>query len=167
MKLPICRIDAQTGTLCRKCKQLYREGRITDLDIDISKELVQLERNHKELKSVAVYSVIDLDDVVIIVTNKDDVEILSKEPIYNQIVNVTHKPIKFLEKTRDPKRLVENLIFPVPVENVTTVYIPPFSDKEYKIEIKSEYKSELPIPEEIMLQTIAHVLNTDAYVEYV
>lgn len=167
MKLPICTIDAQTNTLCRKCKKLYREGKISDIDIEVSKELVKLERSHKDLKNISIYSVLDLGDVVIIVTERKDIPILSKEPIFNKIEEVAQKTVRFLEKTKDPKRLVENLIDPIPVENVTTVYIPPFSEKEYKIEIKKEYKTELPIPEELMLQTIASVLNTEAYIEYV
>ncbi|MCG3221629.1 MAG: transcription elongation factor NusA, partial [Candidatus Heimdallarchaeota archaeon] len=47
MKLPICLIDAQTNTLCRKCKQLYREGKINDIDIELSKILLDLSKGNK------------------------------------------------------------------------------------------------------------------------
>ncbi|MHA1464633.1 MAG: hypothetical protein ACTSQ2_06035, partial [Candidatus Heimdallarchaeaceae archaeon] len=72
-----------------------------------------------------------------------------------------------LEKTNDPRRLVESLIHPIPVSKVSTLYIPPFSDKEYKIEIDEKYKQELPIPEGVIIQTVKSVLNTDAYIEFI
>jgi len=64
VKLPICLIDAQTNTLCRKCKQLYREGKINDIDIELSQLLIELSKSNKNLKDIAFYSAIELEDVV-------------------------------------------------------------------------------------------------------
>jgi len=167
MKLPICVIDAQTGTLCKKCKSLYREGKINDLDIELSKLLVQLAKGNKNLKKVELYSVIELKDIVLLVTRKKDIDVLKSPEVMDGIRSIVNKEIRFLERTNDPKRLVESLIAPIPVQNVTTVFIPPFSDKEYKIEIERKYKDELPIPESVLIQTVSTVLNTEAYIEYV
>ncbi len=167
MKLPICTIDAQTNTLCRKCKQLHREGRISDADIELSKLLIDMSKSNKDLKNITFYSSYELSDVVMIITRKQDVPILSSPEIIDKIKEYTQKQVRFLEKTNDPKKLVESLVDPIPVLNVTTLYIPPFSDKEYKIEISKNYKNDLPIPEEIVVQTVTSVLNTHAYIEFV
>ena len=166
MKLPICVIDAQTNTLCRKCKQLHREGKISDIDIELSKILIDVAKSNKDLKNVSFYSSFELENVVIIVTKKQDVPILSMPDVLDRIKQFTHKEIRFLERTKDPKTLVENLLHPIPVISVTTLYIPPFSDKEYKIEIEKQYKDTLPIPEEVVVQTVSSVLDTEAYIEY-
>lgn len=166
MKLPICLIDAQTNTLCRKCKQLYREGKINDIDIELSKLLIDLSKGNKNLKDVAFYSSFELEDVIIIVTRKQDVPLLSDSEILKQLQQNVHKNIRFLERTNDPKKLVESLLHPIPVVNVSTLYLPPFSEKEFKIEIDKKYKNELPIPEEVIVQTVSSVLDTEAYVEY-
>jgi transcription antitermination factor NusA-like protein len=166
LKLPICLIDAQTNTLCRKCKQLHREGKINDIDIELSKALLNLSKGNKNLKDIAFYSSVELEDVVILVTRKQDVPLLSTPEILNKIEQYTEKPIRFLERTNDPKKLVESLLYPIPVVNVTTLYLPPRSEKEYKIEIDKKYKNELPIPEEVIVQTVSSVLDTEAYVEY-
>lgn len=167
MKLPVCLIDAQTNTLCRKCKQLYRDGKISDLDIELSKILVDLSKGNKAMKDIAFYSSVAIDDVIILVTRKQDVPVLSKPEVIDKIKQYSHKEVRFLEKTNDPRRLVESLIHPVPVAKVSTLYIPPFSDKEYKIEIDRKYKQELPIPENIIIQTVHSVLNTEAYIEFI
>ena len=166
MKLPICLIDAQTNTLCRKCKQLYREGKINDIDIELSKYLLELSKGNKNLKDIAFYSSFELEDVVIIVTRKQDVPLLSDSDILAKLKQSVNKEIRFLERTNDPKKLVESLLHPIPVINVSTLYLPPFSEKEYKIEIEKKYKDVLPIPEEVIVQTVTSVLNTEAYVEY-
>lgn len=160
-------IDAQTNTLCRKCKQLHREGKISNTDIEISKLLIEMSKSNKDLKDIAFYSSYELSDVVMIITRKQDVQILSSPEIIDKINELVQKEIRFLEKTNDPKKLVESLLDPIPILNVTTLYLPPFSDKEYKIEISKNYKNELPIPEEIVVQTITSVLNTNAYIEFV
>ncbi len=167
MKLPVCLIDAQTNTLCRKCKQLYREGKISDSDIELSKILVDLSKGNKAMKDIALYSSVELDDVIILVTRKQDVPILSRPEIIDKIMQHSHKEVRFLEKTNDPRRLVESLIHPIPITKVSTLYIPPFSDKEYKIEIDKKYKQELPIPESVIIQTVHSVLNTEAYIEFI
>ena len=167
MKLPICVIDAQTNTLCRKCKQLYREGKISDIDIEISKIIIDASKSSKDLKGISFYSSYELSDVVMIITRKQDVAVLSSPEIIDKIKQNTQKEVRFLEKTNDPKKLVESLLDPVPIVNVTTLYIPPFSDKEYKIEIEKKFKGKLPIPEEIIVQTITSVLDTEAYIEFV
>lgn len=166
MKLPICLIDAQTNTLCRKCKQLLREGRISDIDIEISKTLLDLSKTERDLKNIAFYSAIELDEVVIIITRHQDVPLLSKNVVIDKIKQVVYKDIRFLERTKDPKKLVESLLHPIPVVKVSTLYLPPFSDKEYKIEISKKYKNQLPIPEEVVVQTVTSVLETEAYIEY-
>ncbi len=167
MKLPICLIDAQTNTLCRKCKQLHREGRISDTDIEISKLLIDLSKANNNLKDIAFYSSYELSDVVMIITRKQDVPILSSPDIIDKIRGYIRKEIRFLEKTNDPKKLVESLLDPIPIVNVTTLYLPPFSDKEYKIEISKNHRNNLPIPDEIIVQTVKSVLNTNAYIEFV
>lgn len=167
MKLPICQIDAQTNTLCRKCKQLHREGRISDTDIELSKLFLELSKGNKNLKDIAFYSSYELEDVVMIITRKQDVPHLSNPEVMDEIYALIHKNVRFLEKTNDPKKLVESLLDPIPVVNVTTLYLPPLSDKEYKIEIDKKYKNDLPIPEEIVVQTVTSVMNTGAYIEFV
>jgi len=167
VKLPICVIDAQTNTLCRKCKQLYREGKISDIDIDISRIITDASQSNKDLKGISFYSSYELSDVVMIITRKQDVAILSSPEILNKIKQNTQKEIRFLEKTNNPKKLVESLLDPVPIVNVTTLYLPPFSDKEYKIEIDKKFKDKLPIPEEIVVQTVTSVLDTQAYIEFI
>ncbi len=166
MKLPVCLIDAQTNTLCRKCKQLYREGKITDSDIELSKILVDLSKGNKAMKDIAFYSSVELDDVIILVTRKQDVPMLSRPEIVDKIKQYSNKNVRFLEKTNDPRKLVESLIDPVPVAKVSTLYIPPLSDKEYKIEIDKKYEQELPIPIGVIIQTVNSVLNTEAFIEF-
>jgi len=166
LKLPICLIDAQTNTLCRKCKQLYREGKINDIDIELSKILLDLSKGNKNLKDIAFYSSFELEDVVIIVTRRQDAILLKNPESLKKIEQAVHKEIRFLERTNDPKKLVESLLHPIPVVNVSTLYLPPFSEKEYKIEIDKKYKNALPIPEEVIVQTVSSVLETEAYVEY-
>ena len=167
MKLPICVIDAQTNTLCRKCKQLHREGKISDIDIELSKILIDISKSNKDLKNISFYSSFELENVVIIVTKKQDVPIFSMPDVLDKIKQFTQKEIRFLERTKNPKTLVESLLHPVPVISVTTLYIPPFSDKEYKIEIEKKYKDTLPIPEEVVVQTVSSVLETEAFIEYI
>ncbi len=160
-------IDAQTNTLCRKCKQLYREGKINDIDIELSKILIDVSKSNKELKNITIHSSVELEDVVIIVTKNQDVPLLSSPDVIDSIKQHTKKDVRFLERTKDPKQLVESLLYPIPVLNVSTLYLPPFSEKEYKVEIEKKYKGKLPIPEEVIVQTITSVLGTNAFIEYV
>lgn len=167
MKLPICTIDARTGSLCAKCKKALRQGDITEIDIEISEELVSLAKTNKDLSSIKVYSCINLSDTILVLTKDKDIPILSTPSIKNKLENRVHRKIRFLQKTNDPKKIVEELIAPIPVITVTILFLPPFSEKEYKIEIDKKYKNQLPITKETIVKTVSSILDTEAYLEFV
>jgi len=143
-------------------KEIERLGDIKTRKIDIR----IIAASNKDLKNISFYSSFELENVVIIVTKKQDVPIFSMPDVLDKIKQFTQKEIRFLERTKNPKTLVESLLHPVPVISVTTLYIPPFSDKEYKIEIEKKYKDTLPIPEEVVVQTVSSVLETEAFIEF-
>ena len=167
MRLPICSIDARTGSLCRKCKQLLQEEKITDLDVELSSLFVNLEKKYKDLSSLVFYNSIDLENVAIIIVKKEDILLLSKPEIIEEITNKAHKKVRFLEYTKNAKTLVEKIIEPIPIINLTTLFLPPFGDKEYKVEIDKKHKNSLPVPESLVIEIVSSILGSSVYIDFV
>ena len=81
--LPACKTCVSSEFLCSSCQDKLDSGELTEFEIDLAKELVQLEEEEPEkfgfLKDVSFYKAIDYEDVVIIVVGKKDKIKLTKE----------------------------------------------------------------------------------------
>ena len=68
MDLPICDVCLQSGILCKGCENKLKTGEISQMELDIAKILYNLGDGQISFKKA-----IDMGNVVIIITNKDQV----------------------------------------------------------------------------------------------
>ena len=68
MVLPICDVCLKSGILCQGCENKLESGEITQIDLDIAKVLFKLGEGKLGFKKT-----IEVGDIVIIVTEKDQV----------------------------------------------------------------------------------------------
>ena len=68
MVLPVCDVCLKSGILCQGCENKLKSGEISQLDLDIAKVLFKLGDGKLGFKKT-----IEVGDIVIIVTEKDQV----------------------------------------------------------------------------------------------
>ena len=60
MKLPICTVDAKTGSLCRTCRTKIENNEITQKDIDFSKAIIDMVGKYPILNKAKFFRAIKL-----------------------------------------------------------------------------------------------------------
>ena len=73
--LPADKTCIKSGFLCTNCQARLDTGEITEFEIDLAKDLLQLEEEEEQfsfLRNISFYKAIDYEDVVIIVVGKKD-----------------------------------------------------------------------------------------------
>ena len=73
--LPADKTCIKSGFLCSNCQARLDSGDITEFEIDLAKDLIQLEEEEENfafLRDISFYKAIDYEDVVILVVGKKD-----------------------------------------------------------------------------------------------
>lgn len=137
MSLPICDICAKTGVLCSTCEEKLDEGEITDLDIELSKQLYELGEGE-----IGFEKAIDTENFILILTEKENVgKIIGKGgDNIRQLSNQLGKQIRVIS-TGDLEDTIYDFVAPARIKSINTVYRPDGStSKRVRIDSRDEYK---------------------------
>ncbi|MEN4018587.1 MAG: KH domain-containing protein [Methanobacterium sp.] len=140
MVLPVCDVCLKSGMLCQGCENKLKSGEITQLDLDIAKLLFKLGEGKIGFKKT-----IEIGDVVIIVTDKDQVgKIIGKSgKIVRAISKKVGKKVRVIGEGSDFKEIARDLIAPARISGINIVYGMD-GEKKYKIRVMREDSRRLP-----------------------
>ncbi|MFX0138570.1 MAG: hypothetical protein ACFFDN_33310, partial [Candidatus Hodarchaeota archaeon] len=113
--LPADKTCINSGFLCTNCQARLDAGEITEFEIDLAKDLIQLEEAEEQfafLRDVSFHKAIDYEDVVILVVGKKDK--LKITPDLITWIKETYEidELILIEKSFKPRPVIEALIKP-------------------------------------------------------
>ncbi len=124
MKYPLDRICVKSGILCPRCQRLVEQGVVEEHEIDIIRELIDLEeKGFKGLRRGVYRKAYRSGDlVVVVVEGVGDLKVLDRAG--KELSNRLNARVKIVEKTGDQRRLVEQVIYPATLLGVNTLWLP-------------------------------------------
>jgi transcription antitermination factor NusA-like protein len=140
MVLPICDVCLKSGILCQGCENKLKSGEITQLELDIAKILYKLGDGKIGFKKT-----IDMGDVVIIVTEKNEVgKLIGKGgKIVRAISKEVGKKVRVVGSDTDLKSVATDLLAPARISGINIVYGMGGQEK-YKIRVMKEDARRIP-----------------------
>ena len=125
MKTPICTFDAKTGILCNMCESKLSSGQITESDVKGSMILTKLAQKIPEIDKITLINSNEIDDEVILILKPSDVRIIrSNTKLYELIQSSFKKNIWLVESDSNDRRFLENLFYPVRINNINFIWLP-------------------------------------------
>jgi len=147
--LPADKTCIKSSFLCSSCKQKLEDNVISQFDLDIARDLLEIETKYPSLEKASLYKTIDFGDVVILVIGNED-RIKFTEQIQKDLKkkhNITH--LILVEKSKKIRQLVESLISPGKMIGLNEIFVPT-GDVEYKAIInKNDREKILFVKEEL------------------
>ncbi|MFX0003843.1 MAG: hypothetical protein ACFE9C_04995 [Candidatus Hodarchaeota archaeon] len=124
--LPADKTCINSGFLCTNCQARLDAGEITEFEIDMAKDLLQLEEEDEHfafLKDISFYKAIDYEDLLIIVVGKKDK--LKITPDLIKWIKETYEidELIIIEKTNKPRPVVEALINPYKLKSLNEIFL--------------------------------------------
>jgi len=124
--LPADKTCINSGFLCTNCQARLDAGEITEFEIDLAKEMLQLEEEKEQfafLRNISFYKAIDYEDVVILVVGKKDK--LKITPSLINWIKETYEidELILIEKTNKPRPVVEALIAPFKLVSLNEIFL--------------------------------------------
>nr|MDO8114795.1 hypothetical protein [Candidatus Sigynarchaeota archaeon] len=148
-KLPACITCAKSdGMLCESCQQRLESGELSDLDLDISEILLEIEETNPDsrLAEASFYKSIELDKLVILVIGKGETDVF--KPFIKKLQKELQLPrIEFIEKAKgsvDLKSIINDFVQPGKLLSINTIFLPT-GDTEYKARVQIRENDKLPL----------------------
>lgn len=171
MKTTICTFCAQTGMLCKDCQSKLDSGEIDQIDIEIAKTATEFEKNNPNASKVEILTTIKRDDFVILIVKPGDLKYLTGIPLdFDKLLErKLKKPVKIIEKTKNKKKLLEEIFAPALISGINTVFVPLRSpkpgqssvDEETVVVLAQEEKDKLPASLKEIRKIVKMLLEED------
>lgn len=127
MKSPLCEICLKNYPLiCGNCQEKIDEGEITEIGVKVARVLTNLEDLFPSIKNVTFKRVVEIDGVIIVIVAKGDVRriIGSSRRVLRQLEEELKAQVRIVEESRNPQDILRDLIRPVRILGVNTIWLP-------------------------------------------
>ena len=166
--LPADKTCIKSGFLCNSCQARLDAGEITEFEIDLAKDLLELEEDNESfvfLKDVSFYKAIDYEDLIILVIGKMDKLRISSELL--DWIKETYEvdEIILVDKTNKPRPIVEALINPYKLVSLNEIFLAT-GDVQFRAVLWEDDREKLLFTNEELEQLILELTGNVIRVEF-
>ncbi|MBY8991003.1 MAG: hypothetical protein KGD58_09635 [Candidatus Lokiarchaeota archaeon] len=166
--LPADKTCINSGFLCTNCQARLDAGEITEFEIDLTKDLLELEEvneNFAFLKKISFYKAIDYEDLLILIVGKRDKLIFSSE-LLNWIKETYEvDDIILVGKTDKPRPVIEALINPYTLISLNEIFLAT-GDVQFRAVLWEEDREKFLFTKEELEQLIYELTGKITRVEF-
>jgi len=149
METPLCSDCLETDDeLCEQCSQKLDDGEIEQVTVDLVRMLHDLSTDIPTLEDIEVQDVRTATDAVVVITGKGDgPKVVGKNgEVVKQLAERFDRSIRVIENSGNPQEVIENLLEPVDIEGINTVYKP--GGTELKVVVSEDDRRRVPISQD-------------------
>lgn len=166
MKTPICGVCLKSEILCNGCQRKIDTGELPVEAVEVSRMLYELSKSITSLENVEIKDMIGNEDVFIIITKEGDApKVVGRNgKIVKKIANIVDKPVRVLGDSDSIEDVSRNLIAPLDIESINTVFTPEGETK--KVIVDKEKKNRVPISKSLFKEVVKDLTNVEVELSF-
>lgn len=168
MKSPLCSICLKNYPLvCGNCQEKISEGEISELDIKVAQVFVNLEDLFPSLKEVTFKRVFETNGLIVVLVGKGDVRRIlgSGRRVLRQLEEELNAKVRLVEESRDPQKILRDLIRPVRILGINTIWLPDNSFERI-VRISERERDKIPLTLEQLNNVIYEMTGDRIRIEF-
>jgi transcription antitermination factor NusA-like protein len=168
VKTELCSFCVKSGILCQKCQEKLNKGRISQLDLKVIRLLTELEKNYPVLQEVRFHKAAEVGETLAIMVDRRDIgKVVGSE---GRIIRALSeraggKKIKVLGYGSDNRQFLEELLSPLSVLTINTIWLPDGST-ETKAILQGRTPRHMPVDIEVARQLAKEIQGLTLRVEF-
>jgi transcription antitermination factor NusA-like protein len=161
MEAAVCGVCLNSDMLCAACQDRFDKGKVTQKEIDVSRFLFSLSDKVKSLSNVKIVKIMDSGTLIIISKRGDAAKLVGKNGfVVKALAKEFKKSIRVLEECDTLKNFATNLLSPVSLSGVNTLYTP--EGEVYKFRISSSFRGRMNLTPESFTDIIQSMYHRKA-----
>jgi len=164
--LPLCSFDLRTGMFCPHCSEKLRRGLYSDLDVNVMKIFLELEKRFTKLRNAGYVKSVDGGDTIFVILQDGDLkdlEIREIARIRKTLSKELGKPVRLVEDHPDPLKFIERLSAPARIVAVNKIWLP---DGSEEIRIIFDYERNLKMSEQAVIKVVEEVKKMKLSIDF-
>ncbi|MFB0568259.1 MAG: hypothetical protein ACETV0_01365 [Nitrososphaeria archaeon] len=166
METPLDLFCLRSGTFCPQCEAKIRSGKVSQLDVDVTRLLLDLEPQFPALQDATYIKAAETEDFLAVVLKEGDlsrmsVNVLTK--LARGLSAAIGKKVKFLEDSSDPTKFLESLVAPARIIAVNQVWLP---DGSVATRIILDDKRSLRMSENSIIELGSKIKNMSLRIDF-
>ena len=157
---PICKFCLQTGLLCPSCQEKLDKGEISELDVKIANELLELEKQFSTLKTITLNRIVHTNGLAILEVDRGDIPkvIGPKGKIIRHLEEKFSKRIRVVEIASSTKKIIQDILAPMQIMGVNKIFLPT-GETERKIRVKRVRSHRFSMDIKTLEEAILHLTD--------
>lgn len=165
MRLPVCNFDLESDMLCTSCQAKLDNGEITAFDIELSKWLLQREKDHPNLENLTLLRATRIEGRLILVVKKKGKELLlAEETLVNELAEKFGE-VMVVEGPPKLRRVIQEFIHPASEVGVNSLYLPDGS-KESIVMLRGEDRDRIQYSNDDLRVIVSAIMGESVLFEY-
>lgn len=165
MRAPICNFCLTNFILCSSDQAKLEQGKITQLDIEVSRALFRLQKRFRFVDFIQIISTRQSDLLILVYVD-------STKPLsYNEIAELDaelkkemKKEIRILETKASKPKLIQELLLPIKIVSHSNVWLPDGS-QVLKVSVRNEDLQRLGNSVDTLKKMVSSTLDTQLFIE--
>ena len=143
MKTPVCAGCAESRMLCSECSSRLKEGRLSEMDVEVSFLLYEINEK-RPIGDAGFVKALNFGRVVLLLTEGNVGKLIGKQgKVVNEISEKLGKKVRVIEHSKDMKKSVSDMLYPARLAGINEIYTA--SGSTLKIRIPRREIMRLPV----------------------
>jgi transcription antitermination factor NusA-like protein len=162
METPLCSVCLESDDiLCNGCQSKVDDNELDEIAVDVVRFLHDLSDRISTLKDVEILEIREATDAIVIITAKGDgPRVVGKNgEVVKQLAEEFDQSIRVVENADDVEEVIKNLLEPVEVQGINTVYKP--DGQEKKVVVSEDDERRVPISTEDFREIVKEITGKE------
>ncbi|MGY5861815.1 MAG: hypothetical protein RTU09_05535 [Candidatus Thorarchaeota archaeon] len=165
MKIPVCRFDLESDTLCTNCQERLDKGKITSFDIEFCKWLLEKENDYSALEDLNLQRAIKVGDwIILVVKKRTKASLLAAEDLIDDITK-TFGEVIIIEGSIKLRKIVRTFVDPAVEVGVNSLHLPG-GYRESIVILRAEDKERIPYTTAQLKAIVSAIVGESVLFEY-
>lgn len=144
LRTPICNVCLRSGILCQGCENKLKEGRISELDIKISRTLFEIAQKRRGLEKINFKHAISTSGLIVLMVGMGEIRFAVGRggKVVRELENQLRAKIRLIEEGAQTRKLAQDILTPAKVLGVNVLYSE--GKEEHRVRVPRPHLKRLP-----------------------